>query len=159
MIPLVLAFVLGGPARAALLSVKPDDCAALVAHVPDDDVAYRPGVDVRGNKVAPADLNQIGRIDYDTDHIIITIGHPLIAIDGDKSIRVASGDFANALPRLKVGGIVVCDDIFFVPHLERIWHDVIRRDARYVHWQFAQGGFGIAAAVRMSDGPIHARDF
>lgn len=83
MIPLVLAFVLGGPARAALLSVKPDDCAALVAHVPDDDVAYRPGVDVRGNKVAPADLNQIGRIDYDTDHIIITIGHPLIAIDGE----------------------------------------------------------------------------
>ena len=83
MIPLVLAFVLGGPARAALLSVKPDDCAELVAHVPDDDVAYRPGVDVRGNKVAPADLNQIGRIDYDTDHIIITIGHPLIAIDGE----------------------------------------------------------------------------
>lgn len=83
----------------------------------------------------------------------------LIAIDGDKSTRVASSDFANALPRLKVGGIVVCDDIFLVPHLERVWHDVIRRDARYVHWQFAQGAVGIAAAIRMSDGPINARDF
>ena len=83
----------------------------------------------------------------------------LIAIDGDKSIRVASSDFANALPRLKVGGIIVCDDIFLVPHLERIWHDVIRRDARYVHWQFAEGAVGIVAAIRMSDGPLHARDF
>jgi len=32
-------------------------CKELVSHVPDDDVAYKPGVDVRGNKVAPADLN------------------------------------------------------------------------------------------------------
>ena len=32
-------------------------CKELVSHVPDDDVTYKPGVDVRGNKVAPADLN------------------------------------------------------------------------------------------------------
>ncbi len=31
-------------------------CTRLVAHVPGDDVAYRPGVDVRGRPVAPADL-------------------------------------------------------------------------------------------------------
>ena len=91
---LMAALAAAAPAWAGRIVVKPDDCAALVAHVPDDDVAYRPGVDVRGNKVAPADLNQIGRIDYDTDHIIITIGHPLIAIDGelgDKDRFVAGG--------------------------------------------------------------------
>src|SRR5260370_28888084 len=31
-------------------------CADVVAHVPDAGVAYRPGVDVNGNPVAPADL-------------------------------------------------------------------------------------------------------
>jgi hypothetical protein len=35
---------------------SPDFCKALVKHVPDADVAYRPGVDVHGNPVAPADL-------------------------------------------------------------------------------------------------------
>ncbi len=32
-------------------------CVRLVAHVPGDDVAYRPGVDMRGRPVAPADLD------------------------------------------------------------------------------------------------------
>lgn len=33
------------------------DCSKLVRHVPDSSVAYQPGVDVRGRKVAPADLD------------------------------------------------------------------------------------------------------
>jgi hypothetical protein len=50
------------PPRATL---KPDhlraqvaqaDCRRLVAHQPAAGVAYQPGVDVRGNAVAPADL-------------------------------------------------------------------------------------------------------
>ncbi len=36
--------------------IKKADCIELVKHEPDDDVAYRPGVDVHGNAVAPADL-------------------------------------------------------------------------------------------------------
>lgn len=31
-------------------------CQALVKHVPDADVAYQPGIDVRGKAVVPADL-------------------------------------------------------------------------------------------------------
>ena len=91
---MIVAFVLGSPAWAALLSVKPDDCAAITAHLPDDDVAYQPGVDVEGNRVAPADLDDAGRIDYNIDDIVITIGHPLIAIDGvvgDQDRFVAGG--------------------------------------------------------------------
>ncbi len=38
------------------------DCARLVAHLPGPDVAYRPGVDVLGREVAPADLNGGARI-------------------------------------------------------------------------------------------------
>jgi hypothetical protein len=32
-------------------------CRWLVRHIPRDDVAYKPGVDVRGKPVVPADLN------------------------------------------------------------------------------------------------------
>lgn len=39
------------------ITVTRSACKQLVKHVPDDDVAYQSGVDVRGNKVAPADLN------------------------------------------------------------------------------------------------------
>lgn len=42
-----------GPAR---LELDARACARLVAHQPRDDVAYRPGVDVRGRKVVGADL-------------------------------------------------------------------------------------------------------
>ncbi|WP_246832272.1 hypothetical protein [Thalassospira sp. MCCC 1A03138] len=39
------------------VTVTRSACQQLVSHVPDDDVAYKPGVDVYGNKVAPADLD------------------------------------------------------------------------------------------------------
>ncbi|WP_404426887.1 hypothetical protein [Thalassospira australica] len=39
------------------ITVTRSACRELVSHVPDDDVAYKPGVDVYGRKVAPADLN------------------------------------------------------------------------------------------------------
>jgi len=39
------------------LRISRADCARLVANIPSDDVAYQPGVDVRGRPVAPADLD------------------------------------------------------------------------------------------------------
>lgn len=33
------------------------DCRWLTRHIPDADVAYKPGVDVHGKRVVPADLN------------------------------------------------------------------------------------------------------
>ncbi len=39
------------------------DCARLVAHVPDPDVAYESGVDVYGREVVPADLGGAPRIE------------------------------------------------------------------------------------------------
>ena len=88
-------------------------------------------------------------------------GHPLlyfdlITMDGEKSTLGWSSDLAAVLPRLKVGGILISDDIFLAPHLGRLWDEVIRHDSRYVTWEFAQGGVGVAAAIRMSDGPLLA---
>lgn len=39
-----------------ILVVDPRACQVLERHVPDASVAYRPGVDVNGRAVAPADL-------------------------------------------------------------------------------------------------------
>lgn len=44
------------------IRISPADCQRLVQHRPDADVAYKPGVDARGNPVAPADLPGQARI-------------------------------------------------------------------------------------------------
>lgn len=52
------AAIWAGPAGAGKVVVSTRDCARLVTeHTPAPDVAYRPGVDARGRKVVPADLN------------------------------------------------------------------------------------------------------
>lgn len=47
----------GAPLGAQTITVSPSACQALTAHTAADDVAYKPGVDVAGNDVAPADLS------------------------------------------------------------------------------------------------------
>lgn len=54
---LVLAAATGFTAglRAETIRISRTDCQRLVEHKARDDVAYRPGVDVRGRKVVPAE--------------------------------------------------------------------------------------------------------
>lgn len=77
----------------------------------------------------------------------------LITVDGDHTVLGAATDLANVLPRLKVGGIVVFDDISSAPLLQRVWRRLVQRDSRYVTWEFADAGCGVAAAIRISDEP------
>lgn len=72
----------------------------------------------------------------------------LMTLDGDKSVRGFARDLASALPRLKVGGVLIVDDLAVVPALRRVWHRVIERDKRFVSWEFIDAGYGVAAAVR-----------
>lgn len=53
-----LAVAIASPAVAqdSRIVVSVEDCKRLVRHYPSADVEYKPGVDVRGRKVAPADL-------------------------------------------------------------------------------------------------------
>jgi len=39
-----------------VILITPSNCSLLNQHVPDADVDYMPGLDARGNRVAPADL-------------------------------------------------------------------------------------------------------
>ena len=59
---ILLALSVSYGASAATVVVQADDCASLVEHVPDSDVAYRPGVDADGAAVTPADLGGSLRI-------------------------------------------------------------------------------------------------
>ena len=43
-------------AAETVIRIPRADCARLVEHRPMPDVAFKPGVDVRGKRVAPADL-------------------------------------------------------------------------------------------------------
>lgn len=56
----VVIVLASGPAPASaaetVIRIPRADCARLVEHRSAPDVAYKPGVDVRGRKVAPADL-------------------------------------------------------------------------------------------------------
>lgn len=52
-----LVFAVVGAAHAGdTLVVGKEDCKRLLGHQPAPDVAFQPGIDVRGRKVAPADL-------------------------------------------------------------------------------------------------------
>ena len=44
-------------AAPAKVRITKQDCELMLRHQPSADVAYKPGVDVRGKKVAPADLS------------------------------------------------------------------------------------------------------
>ncbi len=76
----------------------------------------------------------------------------LITVDGTKSLMGVAADFANVLPRLKVGGVVISDDMPYVPILRRVWSKFIQRDDRYMAWS-PTGAGGIAAALRIADEP------
>jgi hypothetical protein len=54
---LLVAIVLIYSADAQTVTIRTTDCASFVSHMPTSDVAYKPGVDVRGRAVAPADLD------------------------------------------------------------------------------------------------------
>ncbi|WP_291295983.1 hypothetical protein [Elioraea sp.] len=42
---------------AAQARLSPEDCRRVTAHVPDQSVAFQPGVGAGGRRVAPADLS------------------------------------------------------------------------------------------------------
>lgn len=64
---LMVAMLAVTPAAAGVLkqkvTVAKQDCRWLVRHQPAADVAYKPGVDVRGRPVKPADLESNRQVD------------------------------------------------------------------------------------------------
>lgn len=73
----------------------------------------------------------------------------LVTVDGDHSDRGARRDLEDVLPRLRIGGCVVFDDISHPAHpgLLRVWRSATA-DRRYATWEFDDVGYGVALAIR-----------
>jgi predicted O-methyltransferase YrrM len=74
----------------------------------------------------------------------------LITVDGDHSKRGATQDLVDVLPRLRIGGALVFDDISHPlhPYLFDVWRDTVAGDRRFATWEFDDVGYGVAIAVR-----------
>jgi predicted O-methyltransferase YrrM len=74
----------------------------------------------------------------------------MITVDGDHSEAGARADLETVMPRLKVGGALVFDDISNPSHpgLARVWRDVVETLPSYSTFAFTELGFGVGVAIR-----------
>lgn len=74
----------------------------------------------------------------------------LVTVDGDHSIGGAITDLKNVIPRIKVGGILVFDDIcsYEHPYLKKVWEKMIVKDKRFSSYAFTELGLGVGFAIR-----------
>jgi hypothetical protein len=73
---LALGLLLASALRAETVEISDEVCAAAIAHAAGGDVAFKPGVDARGNPVAPADLPGQGAIRV-PQNLLIELSVPL----------------------------------------------------------------------------------
>lgn len=115
---LLLLFVLPSVAQAGTtLSLERRDCARLVRHVPDAGVAYKPGVDAHGRKVAPADLgdgNAVALPDRFEFPVTVDLGDRLgipVGGDADYIARMPVGIVSVGVDgRVAFNGVPLTDD-------------------------------------------------
>ena len=74
----------------------------------------------------------------------------VITVDGDHSARGARIDLRHVIPRLKIGGFLVFDDISnqWHPRLESVWNRMVSRRTRFRTFAFDEVGYGIAFGIR-----------
>jgi predicted O-methyltransferase YrrM len=74
----------------------------------------------------------------------------LITVDGDHSASGARMDVLNVIPRLKVGGFLVFDDICnpYHPRLSRVWERQVHRSKRFMTATFEELGYGVGFAIK-----------
>jgi len=74
----------------------------------------------------------------------------LITVDGDHSVRGARADLATVMPRLRVGGALVFDDVSNPSHAELlgVWNDLVVANRSFSTYTFTEIGFGVGIAVR-----------
>jgi predicted O-methyltransferase YrrM len=79
-----------------------------------------------------------------------SLSFDLITVDGDHSTRGARRDLEDVLPRLRIGGALVFDDISHRAHprLAEVWERAVARERRYATWSYDDIGYGVAVAVR-----------
>ena len=115
---LVAVFAAFAATAQESIVISAGDCARVVAHVPDADVAYEAGVDARGRAVAPADLDDGGRLDVDGTDVAVGIAIPLRAVPGipgdETRCKAAGGKIHRFAADARVGTVTLSDgDVYF----------------------------------------------
>ena len=74
----------------------------------------------------------------------------VITVDGDHSYYGAARDLIDVLPKLKIGGVLVFDDISNPRHfyLLKVWNKYVKSNERFSTYEFNELGYGIAYAIR-----------
>ncbi len=74
----------------------------------------------------------------------------LVTVDGDHSLRGATLDLQNVIPRIKVGGLLVFDDICSPehPYLHGVWQRQVVDTGRFACYSFTELGLGVAYGVK-----------
>ncbi|MCK6625138.1 MAG: class I SAM-dependent methyltransferase [Anaerolineae bacterium] len=74
----------------------------------------------------------------------------LITVDGDHSAKGAEQDLRDVMPRVKIGGMLVFDDISHPtqPHLLEVWQRVVGANRQWITWEFCELGYGVGIAIR-----------
>lgn len=74
----------------------------------------------------------------------------MITVDGDHSATGAAADLRNVIPRLKVGGILVFDDLCnqYHPRLRAVWDRYIAGSSRFAVGEFDEAGYGVGFAIK-----------
>ena len=74
----------------------------------------------------------------------------LITVDRDYSPDGATQDLTEVLPKTRLGGALVFDDVCHPTHpeLSQIWQGMVIEDPRYSCWNSNDVGYGAAFAIR-----------
>lgn len=74
----------------------------------------------------------------------------MVTVDGDHSYDGAGEDLCDVLPRLKIGGAIVFDDICHPKHLylQDVWEKLVVNDPRFTSWTCKDVGYGVGFALR-----------
>ena len=148
-----------GRSVAAVVSANPE-CALVMFDMWVEGYA---GMENPGPDFVRQELKRIGHcgdmefIDGDS-HVTVPLylarnpdeSFDLITVDGDHTPEGAVKDLCDVLPRLKIGGAIVFDDVCHPihPELGKVWHDVVASDPRYSAFTYADCGYGVGFAVR-----------
>ena len=148
-----------GRSVCALASLSPDCAVALF----DMWVRNYAGMDNPGEELVDSELTKIGHRGKRTfisgnSHETLKAyfkANPdayfdIITVDGDHSNQGAAEDIADVLPRLKIGGVVVFDDVsnHNVAGLGEVWQRMVGRNPRFSAFTYDDVGYGVGIAVR-----------
>lgn len=123
------------------------------------------GMDNPGTDFVRGELEKVGfkgRVEFFSGDSKVTVPkyfteHPdtyfdLVTVDGDHSSGGATIDLKNVMPRIKIGGALVFDDICSPEHLylRKVWDKLIVNNPGFSAFSFDEIGLGIGFAIRRS---------